>query len=298
MIADMVVGLDAAVECEIVALQTTGDVIKDRPLRDAGGKGLFVKELDEALLGGRIDFGVHSFKDVPTELPDGVIVAAVPERADPRDVMVSLQGWNLASLPESAVIGTSSLRRSAQLLAARPDLRIVLLRGNVQTRLARLASGEIDATLLAAAGLDRLGTDIAPARRVELGEAEMIPAPAQGALALTVRSGDQQTAGLLARLECASARVCVDAERALAGVMGGSCHLPLGVYASIAEQVLRVNAVVCSTDGARVVSDSTYAQAAATDASAARALGRTLGERMLAAGAGEILREVEAESRR
>ena len=298
MMADAVAGLDADVECEIVALETTGDVIKDRPLRDAGGKGLFVKELDEALLDGRIDFAVHSFKDVPTELPPGIEIAAVPERADPRDALVSLQGWTLAGLPEGAVIGTSSLRRSAQLLAARPDLRIVLLRGNVQTRLARLQSGDIHATFLAAAGLDRLGSDISPARRVELGDADMIPAPAQGALALTVRSEDQRTPGLLTGLESADARICVEAERALATVMGGSCHLPLGAYASISETILHLTAIVCSADCTRVVRDTASSVAAATEAAAARSLGRALGERMLEAGAGEILREVEAESRR
>ncbi|RMD82782.1 MAG: hydroxymethylbilane synthase, partial [Candidatus Dadabacteria bacterium] len=165
--------------CEEVPIETTGDRVRDRPLKEAGGKGLFVKELDEALLDGRIDCAVHSMKDVPTVLPDGIVIAAVPAREDPRDLLVTRHGWGPRDLPERARLGTTSARRAAQLLAARPGLEVALLRGNVETRLRRLVAGDFDATFLAAAGLRRLGLDPSPARVVPLDPFEFVPAPGQ-----------------------------------------------------------------------------------------------------------------------
>ena len=175
---------------EIVVINTTGDQVLDRPLAAVGGKGLFTKEIDEAQLAGRIDIAVHSMKDVPTLLPDGLVLAALLPREDVRDALLSSRARSLADLPPGAVVGTSSLRRAAQVLRARPDVRVVSLRGNVQTRLRKLAEGQVDATLLAMAGLHRLG--LSPAEATALSTEEMLPAVAQGAIGITCRTGDRR----------------------------------------------------------------------------------------------------------
>jgi len=275
---------------EIVAQQTTGDRVVDRALRDAGGKGLFVKELDEALADGRVDCAVHSLKDVPTELPDGIVIAAVPRRAEAHDVLISMAGWQLADMPEGTRLGTSSLRRSAQLAVARPDVDTVLLRGNVQTRLRRVESGEIDATFLAAAGLARLGLDAAPATAVAVDVAVMVPAPGQGALAITSRADDEAVLDCLRAIDCPRSRCDVEAERALASVMGGSCYLPLGANAVSVGGKMTLHAVVCSPDGSRVVRDGD--SRAVRDGASARVFGEAVGRRMIGNGAEAILREL------
>ena len=204
---------------EIVVIKTTGDQILDRTLADAGGKGLFTKELEDALLGDRVDLAVHSMKDVPTWLPDGLDISTLLPREDPRDAFFSRSGDGLDTLPAGSVVGTAGLRRQAQVLERRPDLKIVPLRGNVQTRLKKLDAGEVDATLLALAGLRRLGlTD----RITAVLEPEtMLPAVAQGAIGIEIRSADDTTRALLAPLHCAETAARVTAERALLAMLDG-----------------------------------------------------------------------------
>lgn len=218
---------------EVTELQivTAGDRIQDRPLYESGGKGLFVKEIEEALLDGRADIAIHSMKDLPADLPPGLDIACVPERADPRDVLLVPDGREatLAALPLGARVGSSSLRRRMALLAVRPDLKIELLRGNVDTRLRRLRAGEFDATLLAAAGLARLGlSDLPP--HYHLPTETWLPAVAQGILAVEARSNDSQTAALLAPLEHAPSRRMSLAERAVLKALGADCTVPLAAF--------------------------------------------------------------------
>jgi hydroxymethylbilane synthase len=275
------------VTCELVPIQTTGDRIVDRPLREAGGKGLFVKELDEALLRGEVDCAVHSLKDVPTELPAGISLAAVPRRHDARDLLITLDGWSLDDLPDGAVVGTTSLRRAAQLKLRRPGVGVALLRGNVETRLRRIVEGDFAATFLAAAGIARLGIDLSPARATALDSFEFVPAPGQGALGFTARAGDQAVIDALRSIEAPASRAAVEAERALARVLGGGCDLPVGAYAEVGDARLRLVAVVAAPDGADVVRDEVAG--AATDATF---LGSDLGRRLLAAGADRIVAAV------
>jgi hydroxymethylbilane synthase len=214
---------------EIVAITTSGDRIQDRLLIEAGGKGLFTKELDEALLTGRIDLAVHSLKDLPTLLPDAIALACVPEREDPRDAFVGLRAKTLAELPAGAKVGTASLRRQAQTLFARPDLSVVTLRGNVDTRLKKLEAGEADATFLALAGLKRLGLQRRASSLVD--PQDMAPAACQGALAVTTRAGDTHARDALAPLENKDARTEIEAERAFLKALDGSCRTAIGALA-------------------------------------------------------------------
>jgi hydroxymethylbilane synthase len=213
----------------IVAITTTGDRIQDRPLSEAGGKGLFTKELDDALLDGRIDCAVHSLKDVPTFMPDGVVLLAGPAREDRRDALVSVAGLTLDQIKQNSVIGSASLRRATQLRFARPDLDIVSLRGNVGTRLDKLRAGEVDATLLAAAGLTRLGLLDVP--HVMLDPAQMPPAIGQGALAITARYGDRVVATAFDAIACKKTYIETSAERAFLTALDGSCRTAIGAYA-------------------------------------------------------------------
>ena len=210
---------------------STGDRITDRRLIEAGGKGLFTKELDEALLEDRIDLAVHSLKDLPTRLPSGIVFACVPERADPRDAFISLAATSLADLAAGAVVGTASLRRQAQVLFARPDLIIKTLRGNVETRLARIADGSFDATFLALAGLERLG--LGDKARSLVDPQAMPPAAGQGALAVTARTNDIELRGVLATLEDQRAAIETAAERAFLASLDGSCRTPIAAYARL-----------------------------------------------------------------
>ncbi len=232
---------------EIVVFKTTGDRILDRTLAEAGGKGLFTKELEEALFDGRADLAVHSMKDVPTQLPDGLEIATLLPREDPRDAFFARSGSGLADLPAGSVVGTAGLRRQAQVLELRPDLKIFPLRGNVQTRLSTLDAGEVDATLRARAGLRRLGlTD----RITAVLEPEtMLPAVAQGAIGIEIRSDDDATRALLAPLNCAETMVRVTAERALLAALDGSCRTPIAALAVLDGEDLHLRAKVLSHDG-------------------------------------------------
>jgi hydroxymethylbilane synthase len=241
----------AAVEISITVFKTSGDVIQDRPLSEVGGKGLFTKELEDALLTNQIDAAVHSMKDMATRLPDGLSIAAVLPREDVRDAFISLKHARLADLPKGAVFGTSSLRRQAQLLRLRPDLKIVQFRGNVQTRLAKLADGVAEATILAAAGLRRLGRED---RITEVIETEtLLPAAAQGAIGIEIRADDVATAKLLAALDHQETHIAVLAERAFLGTLDGSCRTPIAALATLADGRLAFRGEVISPDGTRHV---------------------------------------------
>ncbi|MCS6878264.1 MAG: hydroxymethylbilane synthase [Geminicoccaceae bacterium] len=236
---------------ELVVIRTTGDRIQDRALAEIGGKGLFTKEIDEALLEGRIDLAVHSMKDVPTVLPEGIEIAAVPERADPRDVLCSRHGaLSLSELPRGCRVGTASLRRAAQLLAARPDLRVVPLRGNVHTRLAKLARAEVDATLLAAAGLARLG--LGNAGGVALEPEEMLPAVGQGAIGIACRREDERVRALLAPLAHPATMRAVAAERAFLARLDGNCRTPVAALARPRGALLEFEGLLATPDGSRL----------------------------------------------
>jgi hydroxymethylbilane synthase len=229
---------------EIVPIRTSGDRIQDRPLADVGGKALWTKELDRALLAGEIDFAVHSMKDVETIRPAQIIVAAMLPRADVRDRLIGAE--SLASLPQNARIGTSSPRRSAQLRRERPDVEIVLFRGNVDTRLARLAAGEAEATLLAAAGLDRLGR---PEVGTPIAVETMLPAPSQGAVGIETLAAGRDIRALLAAIDHSETSLCVAAERALLAALGADCRAPVAGLATLEGGRIRLRAEIISEDG-------------------------------------------------
>jgi len=239
-------GKDIA-EFPLESFVTSGDRLKDQRLQDAGGKGLFTKELDEALLDGRIDIAVHSMKDLPTHLPDGIVLAAVPEREDPRDAFISHKAKSLKELPEGAVVGTASLRRQAQALHLRPDLKMVILRGSVETRLKKLQSGAIDATFLALAGLKRLG--LADHATSLIDSDDMPSAPGQGALAITCRSDDKDARDMLAKISVAQSEIAVAAERGFLTALDGSCRTPIGALATVKAGTLHLVGEVLSPDG-------------------------------------------------
>jgi hydroxymethylbilane synthase len=236
-----------AAELEIVPITTSGDQIQDRRLIEAGGKGLFTKELDEALLDGRIDLAVHSLKDLPTRLPDGIALACVPEREDPRDAFVSVSARSLNDLPAGANVGTASLRRQAQTLFARPDLGVVTLRGNVDTRLRKLEAGDADATFLALAGLRRLGLQDRASSIVE--PQEMPPAACQGALAITTRYDDPRVRDALGGYESTAARIEIEAERAFLQALDGSCRTAIGALARVSAIQLAFVGEALTPDG-------------------------------------------------
>ncbi len=267
----------------IEVMRTTGDRVADRPLAELGGKGLFTKEIDAALLAGRIDLAVHSLKDVETALAPGMILAAYPERADPRDAVIlrqDLGSAGFAALPQGAVVGSTSLRRRAQILNRRPDLRVVLFRGNVGTRLEKLAAGEADATLLALAGLERLGLEHVVAEVLPL--ERMLPAVGQGALAIACREADGAIRDLLAPLDDPAVAAAVGAERAMLAALDGSCHTPIAGHASIdADGALTLHGLVGDPDGAWLKRG--HRSGPASDA---EAIGADLG-RELRAAAGE-----------
>lgn len=236
------------------AMTSTGDRILDRSLEAAGGKGLFTKELDEALLGGTIDLAVHSAKDLPTALPDGLAIIGCLPREDARDVLITPLGPDLAGLPEGSVVGSASLRRQAILLRARPDLRVVLLRGNVGTRLAKLASGEVGATLLALAGLKRLG--LADRATAILSVDEMLPAVGQGVIAIVARAHDERVRSAVAHISDLSAERALDAERAFLAVLDGSCRTPIAGHATLQDGTISLRGLVLTPDGRESVETS------------------------------------------
>src|SRR5512132_1488260 len=247
---------------EVVVIRTTGDKGQDRPLHDIGGKGLFSKEIDEAMLAGRIDLAVHSVKDLPTWLPDGILLGAVLPREDPRDVLIASVA-RIVDLPSGIVVGTSSPRRRAQVLARRPDLRMVPLRGNVQTRLAKAASGEVAATLLARAGLRRLGLGDAGA---VLDPDEMLPAVGQGAIGVTCREDDVDMRAVVATATDAAASAEVSAERAMLAVLDGSCRTPIGGLARAEAAGLHLRGLIARPDGSHLVSGARHGAADAAEA--------------------------------
>ena len=269
---------------ELVPIKTTGDTILDVRLAKIGGKGLFTKEIDEALLAGRIDLAVHSLKDVPFQLPEGIEFGAIPEREDPRDAFIS-NGPKLEDLHHGARIGTSSLRRQVQLRHRFPALTLVTLRGNVDTRLRKLSSGEFDGIILAAAGLKRLGHE----QRITqiLDDDIMVSAVGQGALGIVCRSADNSTRFSLQALDHAPTRTAVTAERGLLRALGGSCQVPVAGRATLVGSRLTIKGLIASLDGARVISDELSG-----GADRPAELGLELGQKLLSMGAGEILAEI------
>jgi hydroxymethylbilane synthase len=236
-------------EVEIVVIRTSGDVILDRPLSEVGGKGLFTREIEEALLDGRIDLAVHSSKDMPTLLPDGLDLAAFPPRQDVRDAFLSGGARTLAELPQGAVLGTSSLRRRAMALMVRPDLRVVEFRGNVATRLRKLDEGVADATLLALAGLNRLGLADHVASVLEVGQ--FLPAVGQGAIAIETRTDDSRVRELLAPVNDPATATALHAERAFLARLDGSCRTPIGGLAKVSGAEIRFDGIIVTPDGTR-----------------------------------------------
>jgi hydroxymethylbilane synthase len=274
----------------LVTIQTTGDQRLDRPLSQIGGKGLFTRELDVALLEGSIDFAVHSLKDLPTGMEEGLTVAIIPEREDPRDVLIGPEGGpplSLSSLPAGARVGTSSLRRRALCLAFRPDLRVENLRGNLDTRIRKVDEGEVEAILVAGAGVRRLGLGRRIGEWVEAGA--WLPAPGQGALGVVTRTGDRETIEALAPLHHESTALAVRAERALLHELEGGCQVPVGALAIPFGDRIRLRGVVASPDGRRVVLGE-----GTGDAGAPEMLGRQVALEMVARGADAILDEVRS----
>lgn len=276
--------LHPGLEVRLVPMSTRGDEVLDRSLAAIGGKGLFLKELELAMLRGEADCAVHSFKDVPMDLDAGFALAAVTERADPADAFVSTRHASLDALPLGARVGTSSLRRQVQLRALRPDLRMLDLRGNVNTRLARLDAGDYDAIVLACAGLQRLGLGERITRR--LVAPDWLPAPAQAALAVECRDGDAAVMALLAPLDHAPTRRCTEAERAMNRALDGSCHVPVAAFAQEVPAGLHLRGLVGRIgDGHIVRADAVMANTRADE------LGRRVAAELLAQGAADLIRD-------
>jgi hydroxymethylbilane synthase len=282
--------LRPGVEVRVEIVKTSGDVLRDAPLSVIGGQGAFTKELEEALLGGRIDIAVHSLKDLPTVLPEGLRVAAVTEREDARDALVLRAGadghvGSLAELPRGAVVGTSSQRRRAQLKHVRPDAVVRELRGNVDTRLRKLDAGEFDAVILASAGLRRLGFE--DRISAALSTAEMLPAVGQGALCVETRADDADTNDLVSPLDDQPTRAACEAERALLRSLGGGCLVPIAAHATVTGARLRVEGLVADPNGERILRDSVE-----DDTSQAARAGEMLAARLREQGAAELLASV------
>jgi hydroxymethylbilane synthase len=268
-------------ECEAVVITTEGDRVLDKSLPEIGGKGVFTQELEAALLDGRVQAAVHSLKDLPTENPPGLCLGCIPSRGEVRDALISPRGWSLESLPQGARLGTSSLRRSAQAAARRPDLRIQSLRGNVDTRLRKVLEGQFEAIILAGAGLIRLGLQDHVTQWLPL--EVMLPAPGQGALAVQCRCADPETLGRLAALEDREARRETTAERAFLAGLGSGCALPVAAHAVVsADSQIRLTGSVASTDGRRLVRVQ-------GEGSQASELGSRLAQEALSQGARELL---------
>jgi hydroxymethylbilane synthase len=289
-IADLLAQIHG-VETELIRIRTSGDRMQSAPVAqineligaESGGKGIFIKELEDALLADTIDLAVHSMKDVPTEIPDGLDFPAITRREDPRDCLISRTGRSLKGLPPGARIGTSSLRRQAQLRSNRSDLQVLDLRGNVDTRIKKLDAGEFDAIVLAVAGVNRLG---ATSRVTQVMNADvMIPAVGQGALGIETRAADERTRAMVSALDDLDSRACVTAERALLHELQGGCQVPLGAWAQLRGRELQMEAGVFSADGRESVRREVSGSAAEPTA-----LGRSLGQILIEAGADNILR--------
>jgi hydroxymethylbilane synthase len=271
----------SGLDIQIKAIKTTGDRILHVPLSRIGDKGLFTKEIEEALLNREIDIAVHSMKDLPNSIPNGLRIAAITKREDPCDILVSEQGFKLKTLPKNSKVGTSSLRRRAQLLNKRSDLEIVDLRGNLDTRIRKLEQGLFDAIILAYAGIKRLGLKL---NLLTISTDEILPQAGQGALGVQVREDDLSVANIVKTLDEIDSRICIEAERALLAALGGGCQVPIGVYAKIeAEQVI-IKAGVFSLDGTTAIKDDIRGEK-----KNAHLLGRKLAEKLVKKGAKYIL---------
>ena len=275
---------NSALEVELVKIHTQGDKILDAPLAKIGGKGLFTKELELQLLAGQIDIAVHSLKDVPTELDDRFKIAAITERANPFDAFVSNNFQTFDELPNGAIIGTSSLRRAAQILTLRPDLQIKNLRGNVDTRLKKLDAGEFDAVILAAAGLERLGYS----SRIKQTLTQIIPAAGQGALAVEIRADDDKTFDAVKFLNDAETCAAIKIERDFLQVVQGSCQIPVGIHAKVDGDKISVRAVISSLDGKNFVKDTVYGTLKNLDN-----IGKIFAKKLLDSGGRKILMHIE-----
>jgi len=281
-VAEKLEGLSAVSDVSLVPLSTRGDEILDKSLQKIGGKGLFIKELEVAMQAGTADIAVHSMKDVPAEMPEGFCIAAVLQRANPTDAFVSGTGLKFSEVAAGARIGSSSLRRQAQLRAERPDVNVIPLRGNVNTRLRKLADGEYDAIILASAGLERLGLQAHITEQFAVDR--MLPAAGQGVVGIECRSDRRDLVELLAMLEDPVSKLTTRAERAVAAALQANCQSPVASFAAIADGIMTINALVASEDGRTVIRESVTG-----DASAAAQLGVEAANRLLARGAAELL---------
>ncbi len=277
----------SAENIKIITIQTTGDRVQDRRLLEIGGKGLFTKEIEEQLLGGEIDLAVHSSKDMPTKLPQGLELGCFLKREDPRDAFISPVAGSIGELPQGAIVGTASLRRQAQVSRMRPDLKIVSLRGNVGTRLKKLASGEVQATLLALAGLKRLGLEHEATAILET--SDMLPAPAQGAVCIEICNGDQRVRDLIAPLHDTDTGDCVTAERALLAALDGDCRTPIAALAQVEGDRMVLTARILSPDGVQCF--ETTLSGARDDAAA---LGTAAGEELRQEAGADFFAALEA----
>ena len=287
-VKDALMAGDAGLKVDITIIKTKGDKILDVPLAKVGGKGLFVKEIEEALLARRIDLAVHSMKDMPADLPEGLCIGAIPEREVPHDVLISRNNETLSALGKGAAVGTSSLRRASQLLNARPDLSIFPLRGNLDTRLRKLDAGEMDAIVLAAAGVKRLGL----AHRISenLRDDVMLPAAGQGALCIEIREKDAQTGPVVAALDHGESRRVVLGERAFLHRMGGSCQVPIAAHGKMMGGRYHLAGLVAETDGVHIIRENSEGSAEDTES-----IGIELADRLLHMGADRILERLQGD---
>ncbi|WP_368974261.1 hydroxymethylbilane synthase [Caldifermentibacillus hisashii] len=284
-IIDQLKKIGAPFTFDLKEIVTKGDEILNVTLSKVGGKGLFVKEIEQAMLNKEIDIAVHSMKDMPAVLPDGLAIGTIPEREDPRDVLISKENRSLRDLPAGAIVGTSSLRRKAQILNIRPDLEIKWIRGNIDTRLKKLETEEYDAIILAAAGLSRMGWQ-AEVVSEYLEPSDCIPAVGQGALAIECRKDDEEILQWLAKLNCPKTNRAVQAERAFLNKIGGSCQVPVGGYAVINdEDDVVLNAFVASGNGKTIFKETVVGKDAVT-------VGEEAGERLMERGAGKLINEI------
>lgn len=268
---------------EIKTIKTTGDKILDVPLSKVGGKGIFIKEIEEALLKKEIDVAVHSMKDVPTKIPEGLKIGAITEREDPCDILVSRKGFTLDTLPEGSKIGTSSLRRRAQILNRRPDLRVEDLRGNLDTRIRKLGEGMFDAIILASAGVNRLGIRLNMSR---ISIDDILPQAGQAALGIEIRQDDSEVGEIVNLLDAPDSHLSIETERTLLSCLGGGCQVPIGVYARIDDSKIFVKAGVFSVDGKTAIREEIVGERKDADT-----LSRKLADRLLRKGARQILEE-------
>lgn len=284
-VIDQLKKIGAPFTFDLKEIVTKGDEILNVTLSKVGGKGLFVKEIEQAMLNKEIDIAVHSMKDMPAVLPDGLVIGTIPEREDPRDVLISKENRSLRDLPAGAIVGTSSLRRKAQILNIRPDLEIKWIRGNIDTRLKKLETEEYDAIILAAAGLSRMGWQ-AEVVSEYLEPSDCIPAVGQGALAIECRKDDEEILQWLAKLNCPKTNRAVQAERAFLNKIGGSCQVPVGGYAVINdEDNVVLNAFVASGNGKTIFKETVVGKDAVT-------VGEKAGERLMERGAGKLISEI------